>query len=189
MKKNVKLPNLAPIEPQSREAVRAKNSWATSILYLQDLRTNKTKLFQQLQIEIQALHAEQDKTVEEQQAMKADLLRKVANISKVSADIAKVKAMTGFSANLNDSVQEGAMVRDLFMLIGLLELYSAAYLEADTYFARQNSMSSVVNPPTDRLICYLQLVKSIKKPLRSDSRSATNQSNGARHGSAARSMR
>ena len=58
MKKLVKVTSLAPIEPQSREAVSAKNSWATSIVYLQDLRSNKNKLFQQLQIEIQALFAE-----------------------------------------------------------------------------------------------------------------------------------
>ena len=66
MKKNIKVTSLAPIEPQSRETLRAKNSWATSISYLQDLRTNKTRLYQQIQIEIQALYAEQNKTVEEQ---------------------------------------------------------------------------------------------------------------------------
>ena len=155
MKKLAKVTSLAPIEPQSREAVSAKNSWATSIVYLQDLRSNKNKLFQQLQIEIQALFAEQSKTVEEQQAMKTDLMRKVEKISKFSTNMDKVKALTGYDRSLHDSAQEGSITKDLFMLLALLELYSAAYMEADVYFSRQNSMSSVVHPPKDRLICYL----------------------------------
>ena len=161
MRKNVKVTTLAPIESlPSRESARAKNTWATSIIYLQDLRTNKNKLFQQLQIEIQALYAEQDKTVEEQQALKNELLRKVEKISKCAANIDKIKTLTGF----DDLSQDGAIIRDLFQLIALLELHSAAYQEADCHFSRKNSLSAVVNPPKDRLICYLQLVKSLKKP-------------------------
>ena len=48
MKKNIT--SLTPIEsPSSKSSSsRAKNSWATSIHYLQDLKTNKQRLFQQL---------------------------------------------------------------------------------------------------------------------------------------------
>ena len=137
MKKNIKVTSLAPIEPQSRnESVRAKNSWATSITYLQDLKTNKTKLFQALQIEIQALFQEQDKTVEEQQAMKTDLLRKVEKIAQFSTSADKIRTLTGFNVGVNDSAQDIAITRDLFQLVALLELYSNAYLESDVYFSR-----------------------------------------------------
>ena len=110
--------------------------------------------------------------------MKNDLMRKVEKISKFASNSDKIRALTGFSVGVSEQHQEGSVTRDLFQLVALLELYSAAYLEADCYFSRQNSLSSVVNPPTDRLICYLQLVNSIKKPLRNESRSTASTSNG-----------
>ena len=68
-----------------------------------------------------------------------------------------MRLLTGFADSAGD------LTKDLFMLVGLLELYSSAYLEADCYFARAHSLSSVVNPPKDRLLCYLQLVSSLKR--------------------------
>ena len=68
--------------------------------------------------------------------MKTDLMRKVEKISKFSTSIDKVKALTGYDLGLHDSAQEGAITKDLFMLLALLELYSAAYMEADVYFSR-----------------------------------------------------
>ena len=60
-----------------------------------------------------------------------------------------MRSLTGFFDSAGD------LTKDLFQLVAILELYSTAYLEADVYFARANSMSTVVNPPKDRLLCYL----------------------------------
>ena len=65
---------LAPIVPRSAVAARdsadpakkIKCPWAPPVVYLKQLRTKKTQLFQQIQIEIQALYAEQGATSEEQ---------------------------------------------------------------------------------------------------------------------------
>ena len=65
-----------------------------------------------------------------------------------------MKSLTGFNEGGSGS-SNADLTKDLFMLVGILELYSSAYLEADCFFSRANSMSSVVNPPRDRLICYL----------------------------------
>ena len=169
MKKNIT--SLTPIESPSSQssASRAKNSWATSIHYLQDLKTNKQRLFNQLQLEMQALYSEQDKTVEEQQAMKTELMRKVEKINHLSSSADKIRALTGFNIGVHDPSSDTAITRDLFQLVAMLEIYSQAYLEADQYFSRQVSLSSVTKPPKDRLICYLQLIKSIKKPQRGTS--------------------
>ena len=61
--------SLNPIEqPTPRASQKLKTPWAPTVSYLNDLRTKKTQLFQQLQIEIQALFAEQGTSMEEQQA-------------------------------------------------------------------------------------------------------------------------
>ena len=62
-----------------------------------------------------------------------------------------MKNLTGFG----DGAPGGDLTKDLFTLVAILELYSSAYLEADCYFARSGSMSTVANPPRDRLLCYL----------------------------------
>ena len=63
----------------------------------------------------------------------------------------KMRSFTGYF----DGPGGGDLTKDLFTLVAILELYSSAYLEADCYFARVHSMSSVANPPRDRLLCYL----------------------------------
>ena len=68
-------------------------------------------------------------------------------ISQIAGSVDKMKGLTGHS--------DGDMQRDLFTLVAILELYSSAYLEADCYFARAHSVSTVANPPKDRLLCYL----------------------------------
>lgn len=62
-----------------------------------------------------------------------------------------MRGLTGFT----DGGNGGDLTKDLFVLVAILELYSSAYLEADCFFARAHSMSSVANPPRDRLLCYL----------------------------------
>lgn len=62
-----------------------------------------------------------------------------------------MKGLTGFG----EGAAGGDITKDLFTLVALLELYSSAYLEADCFFARAHSVSSVANPPRDRLLCYL----------------------------------
>ena len=89
--------------------------------------------------------------------MKQQLAKKVDKIAQTSRDIDKMKQITGHQDTSGD------MSRELFQLLGLLELYSSAYLEADCFFARHHNTSSVVNPPKDRLLCYLQLVSQIKR--------------------------
>ena len=69
----------------------------------------------------------------------------------------KMRSITGHQES-NEN-----MSKELFQLLAILELYSSAYLEADIAFSRHHSTSSVVIPPKDRLICYLQLVSQIKK--------------------------
>ncbi len=78
-------------------------------------------------------------------------------INQVAANLDKMRGLTGFADSAGD------LTKDLFTLLALLELYSSAYLEADCYFARAHNTSSIVNPPKDRLLCYLQLVSHIKK--------------------------
>ena len=58
-------------------------------------------------------------------------------------------------AGFGDGAAGGDLTKDLFTLAAMLELYSSAYLDADCFFARTHSMSSVANPPRDRLLCYL----------------------------------
>ena len=70
-------------------------------------------------------------------------------INQVGANLDKMRGLTGFADSAGD------LTRDLFTLLGLLELYSSAYLEADCYFARAHNVSTIVNPPKDRLLCYL----------------------------------
>ena len=62
-----------------------------------------------------------------------------------------MKGLTGFG----EGATGGDITKDLFTLVALLELYSSAYLEADCFFARAHTVSSVANPPRDRLLCYL----------------------------------
>lgn len=85
------------------------------------------------------------------------MAQKVDKIGQIASSSDKMRLLTGFVDSAGD------LTKDLFMLVGLLELYSSAYLEADCYFARAHSISSVVNPPKDRLLCYLQLVSSLKR--------------------------
>ena len=106
---------------------------------------------------MQALFAEQGNSSEEQQLKKRDLAHKAEKISSFASSIEKMKGLTGFTDGAGD------LTKDLFTLVALLELYSSAYVEADCYFARAHSMSSVVNPPRDRLLCYLQLVSQLKR--------------------------
>ena len=61
----------------------------------------------------------------------------------------KMRSFTGYFDSGGD------LTKDLFTLVAILELYSSAYLDADCYFARSHNMSSVANPPRDRLLCYL----------------------------------
>lgn len=68
-----------------------------------------------------------------------------------------MRGLTGFTDSSGD------LTKDLFILVGLLELYSSAYIEADCFFARAHSMSTVANPPRDRLLCYLQLITNLKR--------------------------
>ena len=87
------------------------------------------------------------------------MAKKVEQIAQFASSSDKVRQLTGFA----DGTAGGDLTKDLFHLVALLELYSSAYLDADCYFARAHSMSTVVNPPKDRLLCYLQLVGQIKR--------------------------
>jgi hypothetical protein len=53
----------------------------------------------------------------------------------------------------------GEMSKELFQLVGLLELYGAAYIEADAFFTSSVYVSS---NPRDRLLGYLQLINMAK---------------------------
>ena len=81
--------------------------------------------------------------------MKQTLAKKVEKIMQTSHSLDKMRAITGHQES-NEN-----MSKELFQMIAILELYSSAYLEADVAFSRHHSTSSVVNPPKDRLICYL----------------------------------
>jgi hypothetical protein len=52
------------------------------------------------------------------------------------------------------------MTRELFQLVAVLELYNAAYIEADAHFTSSTYIST---NPRDRLLGYLQLVNLAKK--------------------------
>jgi hypothetical protein len=54
----------------------------------------------------------------------------------------------------------GEMAKELFQLVGILELYGAAYIEADAYFTSSVYVSS---NPRDRLLGYLQLINMAKR--------------------------
>ena len=74
----------------------------------------------------------------------------------------KIKAMTGF----DDGAPGGDLTKDLFVLVALLELYSSAYLDADCYFSKnqtESQTSAAGFMPRDRLLTYLQLVRSVKR--------------------------
>ena len=85
--------------------------------------------------------------------MKQELARKVEQVEKVSSNFDKIRALTGYIESSNNCDMQ--LTRELVHLVGLLELYNEAYLQADCHFARAHSLSSVVNPPQNRLICYL----------------------------------
>ena len=76
---------------------------------------------------------------------------------QTSQSLDRMKQVTGHSETSGD------MSKELFQLVAILELYSSSYLEADVAFARHHTTSSIVNPPKDRLLCYLQLVSQIKR--------------------------
>ena len=78
-------------------------------------------------------------------------------ISQFASSADKIRSLTGFTDSSGD------LTKDLFTLVGLLELYSSAYLDADCFFARTHSISTVVNPPRDRLLCYLHLISNLKR--------------------------
>ena len=52
------------------------------------------------------------------------------------------------------------MAREIFQLLAVLELYGAAYIEADAYFTSSVYVSS---NPRDRLLGYLQLINMARK--------------------------
>ena len=64
-------------------------------------------------------------------------------------------SLTGFA-----DVDE--MTRELFQLVAILELYNAAYIEADSHFI---SSVYVASNPKERLPGYLQLVNMTKKKM------------------------
>ena len=66
-----------------------------------------------------------------------------------------MRMLTGFA----DGTAGGDLTKDLFQLVGLLELYSSAYIEADNFFSKAHSNSEGPSPQQqNRLLGYLQLV-------------------------------
>jgi len=80
----------------------------------------------------------------------------VDKINSLAGNSDKMRGLSGHSS-------DAELAKDMFTLLGILELYSSAYIEADCFFARTHSMSTVANPPRDRLLCYLQLISHIKR--------------------------
>ena len=80
---------------------------------------------------------------------------KVEKISQFVSSPEKMLKLTGFA----DGTSGGDLTKDLFQLVGLLELYSSAYLEADGHFMKAHSNSEgPASQQHNRLLGYLQLV-------------------------------
>ena len=77
--------------------------------------------------------------------------QRINTITEFASSSSKMRSLTGF----DDGAPGGDLTKDLFVLVAILELYSSTYLDSDVFFARGHSMSSVANPPRDRLLCYL----------------------------------
>jgi len=89
--------------------------------------------------------------------MREQLDSKLKTIGNLGSSLEKMLSFTGFM-DVNE------MAKEMFQVLGLLEIYSAAYMESDVYFSRtaQNA-GGVALAPRDRLICYLQMIKNLKK--------------------------
>ena len=112
--------------PESKFVKKVKNSWCESIELLQDLRTKKSQLHQQLISEIVALKQECEPSGQELIDFKAKLAEKVKSIEQAAAKPGDILGVTGFTSGQD-------VCEAMFALLGIVELLQHAYAECDSF--------------------------------------------------------
>eukprot|EP00347_Sterkiella_histriomuscorum_P011341 403372823 len=133
--------------------------WAGKIHYLQDLKTKKQSVLNQIQNETLALYQHQNSEKDPN-----DLKSKFILIQSSSDSQDKIKSLTSI-----DDTNE--LILSMFQVLAYLEVQAQAYLESDIHLIKQYFDSAYSTNQRDRLLTYLQLSSYIKK------RSSQQQSN------------
>jgi len=138
--------------PDSHLVKKVKCQWVESVVLLQDLRSKKSFLHQQLISEIVALKQESEPGIDAEELIgfKRTLQDKIKMIESSANKPGDILGVTGFT-----SVQD--VNAAMFQLLGIIELVQHAYAECDA----AQSKSAVTK---GRLVGYLQMISRLKRP-------------------------